>query len=143
MARDPNASYEGKNQRTPISIKQMQEQIKELQTQLNAAQETITQLNSDLTQRPKYIKISSMDSIQNLHNLCDLQVTHPVWIYSSVMSEVFGSVAYGSGIACKLTDSVVDVFVEGGVGNIYIIRVTSGTLGKPKKLNATEYTISS
>ena len=84
-----------------------------------------------------------MDSIQNLHNLCDLQVPHPVWIYSSVMSEVFGSPVYGFGIACKLTDSVVDVFAEGGVGTIYIIRVTSGTLGKPKKLNATEYTISS
>lgn len=48
MARDPNASYEGKNQRTPISIKQMQEQIKELQAQQEAAQDTITQLYSDL-----------------------------------------------------------------------------------------------
>lgn len=51
MARDPNASYEGKNQRTPISIKQMQEQIKELQTQFKAAQDTITQLNSDFSKR--------------------------------------------------------------------------------------------
>lgn len=55
MARDPNASYEGKNQRTPISIKQMQEQIKELQTQFKAAQDTITQLNSDLK---KYLPLA-------------------------------------------------------------------------------------
>lgn len=64
MARDPNASYEGKNQRTPISIKQMQEQIKELQAQQEAAQDTITQLNSDLNTAKS--NISTINSSLNM-----------------------------------------------------------------------------
>lgn len=63
MARDPNASYEGKNQRTPISIKHMQEQIKELQAQIKAAQDTITQLNSDLNMGTLIGQSSNSDNV--------------------------------------------------------------------------------